>query len=167
MADEKVELREMNFRQLVPWTELFRGFQVALDPKKLLLAGAGLLAMALGWWLLAVIFYSARTEPKFGSGQYKNWDQFKDDRAKWDLLHEAAGTEPRFADANDLAHSPEEYDSIRREVDAVLDRLKAGDRRFTIVLKDEQGNETVRKDLEVKSCIRNSFFQVCFVITGK
>ena len=44
MAAEKVDVREVSFRQLFPWTELFRGFQVALDPKKLLLAAGGLLA---------------------------------------------------------------------------------------------------------------------------
>ena len=40
MAEDKVELREINYRQVFPWTELFKGFQLALDPKKLLLAAA-------------------------------------------------------------------------------------------------------------------------------
>src|SRR5438105_2557591 len=41
MADDKVEPRETNWRQLLPWTVLFQGFRVALDPNKLVLAAAG------------------------------------------------------------------------------------------------------------------------------
>ncbi len=63
MADEKVELRDVNFRQLLPWTEIFRGFQVALDPKKLLLAAAGILVMWFGWWVISGIFFNSRKEP--------------------------------------------------------------------------------------------------------
>ena len=39
MAEERSEL---SWRQLLPWTELFRAFQVALDLNKLLLAAAGI-----------------------------------------------------------------------------------------------------------------------------
>ena len=42
---------------------IFRTFRVALDPKKLVLAAAGIVAMALGWWLISVAFYSAKSEP--------------------------------------------------------------------------------------------------------
>jgi hypothetical protein len=45
------------------WTELFRTFQIALDPKKLLLAAAGLLFMTGGTWLLSVVFFAMRSEP--------------------------------------------------------------------------------------------------------
>ena len=65
MAEEKVEPREMNIRQMLPWTELFQSFKVALDPKKLLLAAAGILVMAFGWWVLAAIFYDSQTEPRW------------------------------------------------------------------------------------------------------
>src|SRR5439155_22601999 len=64
MVEEKVELRDVNYRQVLPWTELFKGFQLALDPKKLLLAAAGIVVMYAGWWLLASAFYNSRTEPK-------------------------------------------------------------------------------------------------------
>ena len=40
MPDEKGELREINYRELLPWTELFRAFEIARDPRKLLLAAA-------------------------------------------------------------------------------------------------------------------------------
>lgn len=45
------------------WTKLFGTFLVALDPFKLLVAALGILATALGWWLLSVIFYNAWTVP--------------------------------------------------------------------------------------------------------
>lgn len=106
MAEEKVELRDVNFRQLLPWTELFRGFQVALDPKKLLLAAAGICVMAFGWWLLATIFYSSRSEPQpsdYLLADYKRSEDtsdeqaqqnleaaYKEDLRKWQLLDEAA-----------------------------------------------------------------------------
>ena len=38
MAEDKVEPREVNWRQMMPWTTLFQGFRVALDPNKLILA---------------------------------------------------------------------------------------------------------------------------------
>src|SRR4051812_46910953 len=63
MPAEKVEQREISYRQWFPWTELFRGFQVALDPKKLLLAAAGLVVMAAGWWVLGTIFWNSRQRP--------------------------------------------------------------------------------------------------------
>lgn len=40
------------------WLNIFRSFQVALDPRKLLVAALGILVMSLGWWLLSVIFMS-------------------------------------------------------------------------------------------------------------
>ncbi len=38
------------------WLNLFRSFQVALDPRKLFVAALGILVMSLGWWLLSVTF---------------------------------------------------------------------------------------------------------------
>jgi hypothetical protein len=38
------------------WTPLFRCFIVAVDPKKLAAAAAGILVMSFGWWLLSHIF---------------------------------------------------------------------------------------------------------------
>src|SRR5947209_3781289 len=108
MAEDKFEPREINFRQWLPWTQLFRGFWVALDPKKLLLAAAGILVMAFGWWLWSVIFYSSRIKPDwpYQSAEYQPkdsedpkrgeelaWLAFKKDRTSWNLLHETAGNE--------------------------------------------------------------------------
>jgi hypothetical protein len=57
MVEEKDALQEFSPRTLPPWMEIFRGFQVAMDPKKLLLAAAGIVVMYLGWWILALLFY--------------------------------------------------------------------------------------------------------------
>lgn len=48
-----------------PWlfTHLFSTFRVAIDPRKLLLAAAGIVVMAAGWWLISVIFYNAWSKP--------------------------------------------------------------------------------------------------------
>lgn len=120
MAEEKVELRSLDWRHLFPWTEIFRGFQIALDPKKLILAAAGMLLMALGWWVLAALFYSTRTEPTSDNNPdaYPNQQAFeaaRDHRRKWLLLHQAAGNSPRDLskpDALDLANNPEDYKDI-------------------------------------------------------
>src|SRR3954447_10925485 len=77
------------------WTKLFTAFRVALDAKKLLLAAAGILAMALGWWVLALLFYTPRGlpvyEPDAGGDAAAQWAAFKARRAHWNLLHELAG----------------------------------------------------------------------------
>src|SRR3990170_3699390 len=56
MPEEKSELREINYKQLFPWIELFRGFRIALDLKKLALAAAGLVVMVAGWRVLSLPF---------------------------------------------------------------------------------------------------------------
>src|SRR5579884_2233264 len=128
MAEDKIEGRDVSWRQLLPWTELFRGFQVALDLNKLLLAAAGILVMAFGWWLLAVIFrnmgsfddrmppdWPGKYQAQADSGGRKGWEQFKRDRDEWNLLHETAGL-GHFGQritVLDLANSPEEYDAAK------------------------------------------------------
>ena len=42
-------------RASFPWIELFRCFQVALDPRKLLAAAAGILAVSVGWYIRLII----------------------------------------------------------------------------------------------------------------
>jgi hypothetical protein len=119
MAEDKIELRNVNFRQAFPWMELFRGFKVAVDPKKLLLAAGGILVMACGWWLLAVIFFSSRTEPSWGSrSSTEDFTEFRNDRIKWNLLYEAAGDRPveptGLSLADDFAQNPEEHELIKK-----------------------------------------------------
>jgi hypothetical protein len=138
MAEDKFETRDINYRQWLPWTQIFRGFWIAVDPKKLLLAAGGILVMAFGWWLLATIFYSGQTKPTWpgdysGNSRYQPkpddprlaqrsaeqvaeeiaFEAFKRDRHRWNLLHEAAGTEPDRIDAGDLARDREEYEKLQ------------------------------------------------------
>jgi hypothetical protein len=133
MAEDKAELREFDLRQFLPWTELFRGFQVALDPKKLLLAAAGILVMAFWWWLWSFIFYASREKPDWRAGKYSadKWSEFKEARQKWNVLHETAGNQPEYTDANDLANSPEEFDRIKDTIDEAI-RTAAADGRARV-----------------------------------
>ncbi len=127
MAEEKVESRPVSLRQFFPWFELFRAFQVALDPKKLVLAAAGILVMAFWWWIWSVIFYAAvgkGKEPRWADYKnneqqtvQENWDKFKADRRRWNLLYETAGTpaadeKPKRTDAGDLADNPQQFDVL-------------------------------------------------------
>ncbi len=64
MADERAGTREFDARKSLSWTELLKTFLIALDPFKLLVAAAGVLATALGWSLISVIYFSAWSEPK-------------------------------------------------------------------------------------------------------
>src|ERR1700734_2501310 len=64
MAAERIDTPDGEARTYWAWTELFRTFQVALDPKKLVLAAAGIFVMWVGWWLLAYIFDKGRSTPR-------------------------------------------------------------------------------------------------------
>src|SRR5437667_10423108 len=100
MPDDKVEPREINWRQLLPWTAIFQGFRVALDLNKLLLAGLGIFAMACAWWILSLLFYSSE-KPEWPSKYLSSaasrqetkaaFDKFKAARQAWNLMYEAAG----------------------------------------------------------------------------
>jgi hypothetical protein len=112
MAEDKVEPREINWRQLLPWTELFRGFQVALDLNKLLLAAAGIVVMAIGWWFLSVVFIAresgkppdwstylgehpigpqAKSEEEKNAALRRTWEDFRQAHDHWNLMQESAG----------------------------------------------------------------------------
>src|ERR1700685_2959935 len=87
MAEEKVGTREVTWRQLMPWTHIFRGFQITLDLNKLLLAAGGIVVMSFGWWLLSVIFTAnEKSTPPAWPGEYLSsgkvegeqaWQQFR------------------------------------------------------------------------------------------
>ncbi|MBX3401493.1 MAG: hypothetical protein KF873_22395 [Gemmataceae bacterium] len=51
-------------RQRYLWTEIFRCFLVALDPRKLLVAAAGILAVSCGWYVLSAIFHRSAPDEK-------------------------------------------------------------------------------------------------------
>jgi hypothetical protein len=63
MADGRDQSGGFSYRTALPWTNIFRCFQVALDPRKLFIAALGILAMSFLWWLLSNVFYSKAPTP--------------------------------------------------------------------------------------------------------
>jgi len=116
MADGAHEPPAFSFRKAFLWTEIFRCFQVALDPRKLLVAATGILVMALGWYVLSTIFYKEAPK-RDDDGRYGNVamkkehgdknekgidftedgykakgdEAFNRDFAEWRVLHDLAG----------------------------------------------------------------------------
>src|ERR1051326_2355826 len=117
MAEEQYPNQAARDQWLFP--HLFRVFRVALDPKKLLPAAAGILLMSAGWWLLSVAFYGMWSQPaleryqvesdseyerkypnmaKEARDEKRNADtekrnrEFNDDSDRWLNLHYLAGT---------------------------------------------------------------------------
>lgn len=102
------------------WTKLFTAFRVALDLKKLLLAAGGIVSTALGWWLLALIFYTS-AQPQWKdysveADKQQAWNAFKRDRNRWNLMHEMAGDptakDPVRVDAGDVAKDQAEFELL-------------------------------------------------------
>jgi hypothetical protein len=91
MSEGKHEARELSVRTSAAWLELFRGFQIAIDPRKLLLAAAGILLMSLGWWSLSAAFSVFRTEPE--SQNYKDKARYTAAHEDWLLFNRVAGPE--------------------------------------------------------------------------
>jgi hypothetical protein len=167
MAEDKAEARELNWQQLLPFTVLFRGFQIALDLNKLLLAAAGIFVMAIGWWLWALIFVnisgSNNHAPSWGTGtKYtaenkpveKAWQEFKTDRRNWNLMHAAAGLpgaggkDPVWEVA-DLADTYAEYDYFKdvttgKDYETTIERLAQEHRDY--LKAKEKDKETKEKD---------------------
>jgi hypothetical protein len=125
MAEDKMETREVSWRRLLPWTELFRGFQIALDPGKLILAAAGIFFTWLSWIILAWIFSAGKSNapPTWPHNYVRGdsdaersaaWAQFRQDRDNWNLMHETAGvgSEGLLVEPADLAQSPQELADV-------------------------------------------------------
>lgn len=153
MAEDKIEGREVSWQQLLPWTELFRGFRVAFDLNKLLLAATGILVMAFGWWLLALIFAAKfpaqppdigeRYTALFPNDEQKRWEQFHRDREEWNLMYETAGIggPGQKYDVLDLAGSMAEYKAVtaalgdkKQDIRAALDALKMDEAKKRVYL---------------------------------
>jgi hypothetical protein len=69
MADERAGTRDFNARKTLSWTELLRTFLIALDPFKLVVAAIGILATAIGWWLISAVFFAAWGDPPKSPGE--------------------------------------------------------------------------------------------------
>ncbi|HVK19161.1 MAG TPA: hypothetical protein VM533_19670, partial [Fimbriiglobus sp.] len=121
MADGPHETPALDFRRAFLWTDIFRCFQVALDPRKLLVAALGILLMSLGWHLLSRAFYHHPPNPnddsiytatamqrKLGPNKPDNTPytseeyaaegrrRYDQDLEEWKVLHDLAGPNGRL-----------------------------------------------------------------------
>lgn len=113
------------------WWKIFTAFKVALDPKKLLLAGIGILVTALGWWFWSIVFDSFTSMPvPEGYLQGKpeeneaDFQSFRRARDRWNFLHRVAGRGHVPYDLGDFAASFQEYTQGKEYLDAE-ERLNA------------------------------------------
>jgi hypothetical protein len=150
MAEDQTGMRKDYLKELAPWTTLFSAFKIALDPKKLILAGTGLLAVALGWFILSYfLMLLMGKKPEFTTKDYPDktsdkadkreasWQAFKRDRQKWNLAYEMAGSAPTLDrtakpaegvyDAADLADTLQQYEAIEAELQRIDTELKRYD----------------------------------------
>jgi hypothetical protein len=129
MAEEKIDSRELTWGQLVPWSLLFRAFEVTLDHNKLLLAVGGILTTWLSWWLLAALFTANEkpSPPDWDDGKFQAearfegnlpaaWKAFRAAREQWNLMNEAVGLSPGSKPATyqlaDLVETLDEYNDL-------------------------------------------------------
>jgi hypothetical protein len=114
MAEDRIGTPSGESQTYWAWTELFRTFQIALDPKKLILAAAGIVTMWIGWLAISGIFYSMRSVPTDANYQpsyYENRGMSPDEARKratedlntallrYQLLHDLAGPDGLFRTA--------------------------------------------------------------------
>ena len=130
MAEERGGTYPAWRSQPASWTKLFGTFLVALDPFKLLVAATGILATAIGWWLISIVFYTAWTEPKLENyrerakknsdlateQEREDWSQGQYARAldTWALMHELAGPSERENDVYARYYLPRHTDVAAR-----------------------------------------------------
>ena len=68
MNSNQTDLERIDYRRLFPWVHLFRAFRIAIDPRKLILAGVALVALAAGENLFSYLpFWVADSETSLDS----------------------------------------------------------------------------------------------------
>lgn len=92
----------MASRQRYLWTEIFRCFLIALDPRKLLVAGVGILAVSFGWYILSNVFN--RSTPNKNAQVYSDLEYL---RAEFKGAKLPDGKE--YADEDFLAEGAKNY----------------------------------------------------------
>jgi hypothetical protein len=131
------------------WTKIFTGFKVALDPKKLLLAAAGVLVMWIGWAILSWAAFGLASEPKWknyeGNAKTKEerhaaYTDFKARHDAWNLLYALAGWSssaiPVVVEPADVAPTLDEYEALT-ELREEYTRFQEG--KITVTVKDNGG----------------------------
>ena len=63
MISNQTDLQRIDYRRLFPWLHLFRAFRIAIDPRKLILAGMALVSLAAGEALFSYLpFWEAGSQ---------------------------------------------------------------------------------------------------------
>jgi hypothetical protein len=151
MAEELVGVRRDQPATSWHWTKLFSAFRIAIDPKKLLLAAAGIVVMWVGWYLLAVVFYAPRSRtPEWNDYSQVEKDKleeafadFKEARSRWNLLYALAGPLPdspeqgKVPEVEDVANSYAEYKKIRAVYEDIKDKYSRLRERVELVDSDK------------------------------
>ena len=57
-----MELQSIDYGRTFPWVHLFRGFRIALDLRKMLLAGLALVLLAAGEWAFSIFPFAVETD---------------------------------------------------------------------------------------------------------
>lgn len=143
-----------------PWKKLVGAFRQAVDPKCLLLAAAGILFMAAGWWVLGSLFYGMRSQPEWSKfepsdktpkARQEAWKEFQAGRKAWNLLHELAGAAParleeaKKWDAADLADDLDEFDALEAIAKAVSEGKGSEKRQEILAGKDDKKRQALEK----------------------
>ena len=162
MAEEQVGPRP------VAWTKIFSGFKVALDLKKLLLAGAGVFITALGWWILSFVAYALVSKPEWkGEGQTEQekraaFRSFSSRRAAWNLLHELAGDRPLPLEYADVAEDYQQYEAlqnIKRSYDRYLsEKATVNDKENVLVVGGKTYSFTTADPKDADKLRARTFF---------
>jgi hypothetical protein len=169
MVEEQAGLRKEDIREWAPWTRIFTAFKVAMDPKKLLLAAAGILCMAFGWWLLAQVFFQLRPNPPIWDADYYSkfktsedkidketkeiaWKAYKQDLNSWNLLYQLAGPVPSSLDkaqkftVEDFVNGPDEFDKVKAEVTRIEHEIGKRLRKVQVIVSKDLGTQYFKVD---------------------
>ncbi len=59
MGETRLASGTFSYRRLFPWLHLFRAFQIAVDLRKMTLAGLGLISISAGQWCIGQLPFEA------------------------------------------------------------------------------------------------------------
>ncbi len=168
MVEEQIGLGKEPVREPAPWTKIFSGFRVAADPKKLLLAAAGIFLMGFGWYFLASFFFAFNSKaPQWSDSTYQAKDaeafkRFKRDRANWNLMHKLAGsvtpqTDKREKtdkiagvpyDVADFTYDLDQYNKVKAEEDKINEEVNRKNRWLIVGVDANRKDDTIFFELD-------------------
>ncbi len=162
MAEDQDRPRKGSVLKAPSW-KIFTAFKVALDPKKLLLAGMGILVTAVAWWLWSWIFYNLTSMPvaenylKEGTTEENEraFRRLKVDRERWNFLHQVAGPRSHvLPDLVDVAKDLQEYEVAKPYTDAhgqLKTRVEILEKKDHLIVGDNRDNPIKLVELDLKN----------------